>query len=285
MNKKITISFVTNDGYAPYLSTAIYSLIANRNPNKQYALFVFFSSLSKKNIDLLSSLQTDNVTIHFVNFDEYTKDYNSLFYTWAHYTKESYYRLFIPKYFGENFGKIIYLDVDLVVNCDIGELLLETIGPHAVWGALNYSTPDDAEYIRSLGLSYLNYINAGVMVIDCKHFNQMGYFEKAAEIIAERRQFTYIDQDVLNLACNGDIGLIDPSWNLQWNNINHPERFMPEVRSSVKQIIQPRIVHFTIDKPWKRMLNRFGEYYNKYAAENPVYKAWFFELINYKNTR
>ena len=79
MKEKITVAFVTNDGYAPYLSTAIHSLIANRNPNKQYALFVFFSSLSKKNIDLLSSLQTDNVTIYFVNFDEYTKDYNSLF--------------------------------------------------------------------------------------------------------------------------------------------------------------------------------------------------------------
>ncbi len=216
-------------------------------------------------------MQTDHVTMHFVNLDEYTKDYDSLFYTWAHYTKESYYRLFLPKYFGENFGKFLYLDVDLVVNCDIGELLLETNRPFTVFGALNYSTNEDADYIRSLGLSYLNYINAGVMVIDCKRFNQMGYFEKAAEIIAQKRQFTYIDQDILNLACSGDIGLVDPSWNLQWNNMDYPEQFMPEVRNAVTKIIEQRIVHFTIDKPWKRMLNRFGEYYNKYTMQNPVY--------------
>ena len=271
MNNLINIAFVTNDGYAPYLSTAIYSLIVNRDRGKQYALYVFYSSLCQKNIDLLSSLQTDHVTMHFVNLDEYTKDYDSLFYTWAHYTKESYYRLFLPKYFGENFGKLIYLDVDLVVNCDIGELLLETNRPHTVFGVLNYSTPDDAEYIRSLGLSYQSYINAGVMVIDCNRFNRMGYFERAAEIIAQKRQFTYIDQDILNLVCNGDIGLVDPSWNLQWNNMDHPERFMPEVRGAVTQISEPRIVHYTIDKPWKRMLNRFGEYYNKYAMQNPVY--------------
>lgn len=273
MSIPVHVCFVTNDGYAPYLSTAIFSLIYNRDPQREYILYVFYSSLSEKSIRLLSSLQTDGVTIRFVDLEQSTKDFH--FYTWAHYTKESYYRLFIPKYFGENFGKFIYLDVDLVVNCDIGELLSEANGPHAVWGALNYSTPDDTEYIRSLGLSYLNYINAGVMVIDCERFNRLGYFEKAAAIIAEQRQFTYIDQDVLNLACSGDIGLVDPSWNLQWNNMNHPERFMPEVRSAVIQITKPRIVHFTIEKPWKRMLNRFGEYYTKYAAENPVYRHFY----------
>lgn len=272
MNDLISVAFVTNDGYAPYLSTAIYSLTVNRNPNKRYALFVFFSSLSRKNINLLSSLQTENVEIHFVNFEEYTKEYDALFYTWAHYTKESYYRLFLPKYFGASIEKFIYLDVDLVVNCDIGELLEATDDAHTVFGALNYSTPDDADYIQSLGLSYLNYINAGVMVINCTRFNQMGYFEKAAEIIAQKRQFTYIDQDILNMVCRGDIGLIPPSWNLQWNNIDHPEKFMPKVRSSVTQIAQPRIVHYTIDKPWNTMLNRYGEYYKRYEEANPIRK-------------
>lgn len=270
MIDEITVAFVTNDGYAPYLSTAIYSLIINSNPNKHYDLFVFFSCLSKKNIDLLSSLQTENVTIHFVNLDEYTEDYNSIFYTCGHYTKESYYRLFLPKFFGENFGKFIYLDVDLVVNCDIAELLPKTNDFYAVSGALNYSTIEDAEYIQSLGLSCSNYINAGVMVIDCNRFNRMGYLEKAIETIKQRQKFIYIDQDVLNLVCKNDIGLLEASWNVQWNNMDHPERFIPEVQSIVTKISQPRIVHFTIDKPWKHMLNHLGEYYNKYAILNPI---------------
>ena len=272
MNDVITVAFVTDDGYAPYLSTAIYSLIANRSLGKRYALFVFFSSLSKKNIGLLSSLQTENVTITFVNFEEYTKQYNSLFYTWAHYTKESYYRLFLPGYFGKNYGKFIYLDVDLVVNCDIGKLLDEADCSKTVSGALNYSTQDDADYIESLGLSYQSYINSGVMVIDCNRFNKMRYLEKAVELIKQKRQFTYIDQDILNIVCNGDIGFIESSWNLQWNNMGHTERFLPDIRAKVAQIKQPRIVHFTIEKPWKCMLNPLSEYYNKYAALNPVYK-------------
>ncbi len=35
MISEIPIAFVTNDGYAPYLSTAIYSLIANTNTTKR----------------------------------------------------------------------------------------------------------------------------------------------------------------------------------------------------------------------------------------------------------
>lgn len=275
MNNTLSVALSTNDGYAPYLSTAIYSIIANSDSNKHYDLFVFFSSLSKDNIELLSALQTENVAIHFVNFDNFTKEYDSLFYTWAHYTNESYYRLFLPEYFGEmGIDKFIYLDVDLVVNCDIGELMNEADNSRSVYGALNYSTADDAEYIQSLGLSYLNYINAGVMVIDCRQFNQRHYLAKAIEIIRQRRKFIYIDQDILNLVCSGDIGLVSPSWNMQWNNLDCPEKFMPEVRDAVMRITQPRIVHYTIDKPWNCMLNHYGEFYHKYAAMNPVYKRF-----------
>lgn len=74
MNNSINIAFVTNDGYAPYLSTAIYSLIVNRDRRKQYALYVFYSSLCQKNIDRLSSLQTDHVTMYFVNLDTTRKN-------------------------------------------------------------------------------------------------------------------------------------------------------------------------------------------------------------------
>lgn len=273
MNEKITVAFVTNDGYAPYLSTAIYSLIVNRDPEKEYALYAFYSSLSDRSKNLLASLQTGGVAISFVDFGEFTKDYD--FYTWAHYTKESYYRLFLPKYFKEQgVGKFIYLDVDLVVNCDIGELLTAADNSRTVWGALNYSTAEDEQYIRSIGLSYRAYINAGVMVIDCKRFNRMGYFEEAIDLIKQKRQFVYIDQDVLNLVCAGDIGIIDPSWNVQWNNMDRPERFISDIRGTITNITKPRIVHFTIDKPWNCMLNRYGEYYTKYAALNPVYNSF-----------
>lgn len=273
--KEITVAFVTNNEYAPYLSTAIYSLIANRNINKRYHIFVFYTSLSEKSKSLLSSLQINGIEITFIDFEQFTKEYYSVFYTCAHYTKETYYRLFIPKFFGDNFGNIIYLDVDLVVNRDIAELLDEVNNLHTIYGTINYSTEKDYIYIQSLGLSHLNYINAGVMVIDCNRFNKIGYFDKATELIKQQRQFIYLDQDILNTICVGDIGIISPKWNVQWNNISFPERFTPNIRNIVSDISQPYIVHYTIEKPWQQMLNPLGEYYKKYAALNPIYSSFF----------
>lgn len=272
---KIPVVFVTNEGYAPYLSTAIYSLIANRNPSIHYILYIFYSSLSSKSIDLLSALQEDGVEIKFINFEEELRAYESLFRTHSHYTKESYYRIFIPKYFGPDFGRIIYLDVDLIVNCDVSEILAEADRGKTINAAPNYSTEEDAAYIASLGLSPENYFNAGIMTIDCRRFNENGYFEKAIKCMEERRSYIYIDQDVLNQVCEGDIGLLDAAWNVQWNNLDHMERFIPQVRKTIEEIKRPRIVHYTIQKPWKIMLNRYGEYYRQYAERNPVYKQFF----------
>lgn len=268
LSKKIPIAFVTNDGYAPYLSTAIHSVIANRDPQKEYAIFVFYSNLSFKSIKLLESLGRYNVKIICVDLKEQMQPYENLFYTFAHYTQESYYRLFLPLFLGRLYERFIYLDVDLVVNCDIGNILTEADPTKTVNAVLNYSTMEDDNYIKSLGLDTMSYINAGVMVVNCNRYIQSDYFGKAVKCMERREKYLYVDQDVLNQICQGDIGIIDPAWNVQWNNIGTPDKFIAKINELVSNIQSPYIVHYTIDKPWKIMLNELGDYYWKYAKEN-----------------
>lgn len=83
-----------------------------------------------------------------------------------------------------------------------------------------------------------------------------------------KEQYRYVDQDVLNQICEGDIGLIELSWNVQWNNLCTPNKFTAKIKHLVAEIQTPRIVHFTIEKPWKVMLNEYGDYYWKYASGN-----------------
>ena len=268
LSKKIPIAFVTNEEYAPFLSTAIYSLIANSDPKKEYAIFVFYSDLSLKSIELLLSMSGRNIDIKFVDLKEQMQPYEDLFYTCAHYTKESYYRLFIPLFLGRLYERFIYLDADLVVNSDISEILTEADPEKTVNAVLNYSTRQDDRYIKTLGLDTMSYINAGVMVIDCKRYIRSDYFGKAIKCMERKEQYRYIDQDVLNQICEGDIGLLQPSWNVQWNNLCTPNKFTAKIKHLVAEIQTPRIVHFTIEKPWKVMLNEYGDYYWKYAKGN-----------------
>lgn len=267
LRNKIPVVFVTNDGYVPYLSTAIYSLAENRDKNREYAAFVFHSGLSLKSIALLRRLRETGVDIEFVDLEEQLESYKEFFYTCAHYTKETYYRLFIPTFMGKLYDKIIYLDADLVVNCDISEILEAGNSEKTINAALNYSTESDALYIKSLGLTPQSYVNAGVMTIDCKRYVRAKYFEKAVERLKRREELRYVDQDILNLICAGDIGVIEPSWNVQWNFIRQPKKYSSDIRDLITKIDPPHIVHFTFEKPWHVMLNEYGDYYWKYVSK------------------
>ena len=270
LGKKLPVAFVINDDYAPYLSTAIYSLTSNRDPKKEYAIIIFHTGLSLKNIEILKLLETSRVEIEFVDLEEQLRPYEELFRTCAHYTKETYYRLFIPTFLGKFFDRFVYLDADLVVNDDISKLFEEADPEKTVSAVLNYSTKEDADYIRSLGLDPESYVNAGVMVVDCKRYLQANYFEKAIECLRRQETYQYVDQDVLNLICRDDIGILQPSWNVQWNNLGDSQKLIPSVRDLLAFVQPPRIVHYTIEKPWKVMLNDYGKYYQRYVAQNRV---------------
>ena len=276
MNTPIAIAFSTDDNYAPYTSTAIFSLIKNRDRQKAYSVFVFYTCLSQANISLLSMLQTDNVSIHFVNIESYLGEYNDLFYTRAHYSKESYYRFFMPGCLGKAFDYVVYLDDDLIVNCDISNILFKIDRNKTINGVLNYSTQRVSRRLQTLNLSYKSYINAGVLVINCKRFEKLGYFSKAMECIANHRNLACIDQDVLNIICKGDIGLLEPSWNIQWHNLNNLPNLEVDIVKLISNLPNPRIIHYTSDKkPWNCSLNSYGDFYVKYASQNPIYKRFF----------
>ena len=158
------------------------------------------------------------------------------------------------------------------VSFRVGERLLFTEGDPSktVNAVLNYSTRRDDRYIKSLGLDTMTYINAGVMVIDCKRYIQSDYLGKAIKCMERKEQYRYVDQDVLNQICEGDIGLIELSWNVQWNNLGDPQKLIPSIRDLLAFVQPPRIVHYTIEKPWKVMLNDYGKYYQRYVAQNRV---------------
>lgn len=276
MNKKIAVAFVTDDIYAPYTSNAIFSLNVNSNKQDEYKIYIFYSHLTQKNINLLAKLKTKNCSINFVNLEQSVMPYVDLFYTRAHYSIESYYRFFIPHYLGKSFEYFIYLDDDLIINCDLSEIYAEIDNSKTINGVINFSTQTTAKRIQSLNLSKMNYINAGVLVINCKRFEVLGYFQKAIDCLIHNRDLTCIDQDVLNLICVGDIGVINPEWNIQWHNLNKPNNFDFEIEKVISSIKNPRIIHYTSDKkPWNCMLNSYSYFFLKYSSANPIYRLFY----------
>ena len=142
---------------------------------------------------------TFNVTFGGMNarklFDPNGPNFNSQW-TWM-----SLVRLVLP-YLLELEKRVLWLDVDTIVEQDIGELFDRDL-------AGNYVAMVE-EPIRS---KYpFQYHNAGVMLMDLDALRRDGIMWKWLRLI-NREPFTAKDQDVINLICQGEILTLGPEWN------------------------------------------------------------------------
>ena len=121
--------------------------------------------------------------------------------------------------------RVLWLDIDTIVNEDITELFETDLEGCYVAAA--------EEPIRSK--RPFRYYNAGVMIMDLRKLRD----GMAEELIryTNRVEMDFPDQDVINLLCQGRIKAIDPYWN--------SNRWIVEVEN-------PGITHFAADRNYER---------------------------------
>ena len=108
------IVFATDLNYVSYTIVAIQSIINTAWPEDFYEIYILHSDLSEIELDLLQSLEKENLKIKFVNVEKMNALMDKEYYVRAHYSKEMYYRWFIQKFY-HNMKKVLYLDCDIVV--------------------------------------------------------------------------------------------------------------------------------------------------------------------------
>lgn len=85
--------------------------------------------------------------------------------------------------------KIIYLDVDTIINNDIAELYNENITDYEVGVVRDV-------FIFGLRLKK-TYFNSGMILMNMPKIKETGYFQKARDLCANKKM-TFLDQDALN---------------------------------------------------------------------------------------
>ena len=118
----------------------------------------------------------------------------------------------------DEFHKVIWLDIDTIVNEDIGELFDVDMKEYYYAGVI--------EPKKCLGV--FRYINVGVVIINLDYLRKSG---KELEIInyLSRYPLTWPGQDAINLHCQGYIKLLDS----EFNSTNYTQ-----------PCIRPKIYHF-----------------------------------------
>lgn len=119
----------------------------------------------------------------------------------SQWTYMSLMRLALPGIFPKE-ERALWLDVDTIVEQDIGELFDRDL-------AGNYVAMAE-EPVRS---KYpFTYHNAGVMLMDLEALRADNTWRKWIALV-NREPFTAKDQDVINLICQGEILTLGPEWN------------------------------------------------------------------------
>ena len=288
--KTIPVVFATDKNFLPYMYVAISSLIENSSPKNNYDIVILYSDIDEYSQNKIKKLCTQNISIRFFNMSNIIKQHEGLWYTHWSYTEAMYYRFIIPQIF-EEYEKVLYLDGDIIINCDITELYdidLENNWVGAIAdNSIHHEKSPAYDYIPStLHLEREKYFSSGVMVFNVQELLNTNFFNKCIRVLSELKTPIFPDQDVLNIVCDGNIKYIDFTYNFTWNIINHYmniENYVSDEK--FKQIEDakrsPKIIHYCgAKKAWKQPDLPYAEYFWQYARKTPFYE----ELI-YKNIK
>lgn len=272
----IPIFYACDDGFVKYMIVSIKSLIDNADPNKKYCIFILHDNISKEMQRLTLKLANKHVSIKFVNVKRALKKIRKELPLRDYYSKTTYYRMFIANMF-PFLDKVIYIDSDTIVNCDIAQLYSINLANNYV-GACHeqvmVQTDVYGNYVEKvLGIDRNNYFNAGVLLINCNAFRKNKVLSKFISLLNVYNFVVTQDEDYLNVLCHNKVLWLDDGWNVEvYGNIN--------VEEDIK------IIHYImVAKPWHYNDCRLKEYFWKYAKKTCIYNQIKAELDGYSDVQ
>ncbi len=244
----LDIACSCDDRFAQHAGVAIASALAASATPHRMRFWIITSGLAESNVDRLRQI-TDR---HGATLEILPVDLKRLHGApvGGHITLATYFRIFLPELLPESVTKLVYLDADVVVRRDLGELLAQDLGDNLVGAVVN---PRFQRW-SSLGLDpSMGYFNAGILLIPLDVWRRESIQEKLCEIIATRAPILkQHDQDALNIAVAGRWQRLDLRWNQQYSFFLVGARGLGLSPQAYQQLTaDPFIVHYSgSTKPW-----------------------------------
>jgi lipopolysaccharide biosynthesis glycosyltransferase len=255
---RIHICSSIDENYAPHLAVLIRSL-SQTNPGPAICVHVLHDNVfegtqkkveaSAREVQFRWYAVTNHKTLEFKPF--------------LQISRAAYVRLSAPQILPADLPRIIYLDVDMVVNGLIDELWATDLRGLAC-AAVADPGISGKDFATENGLrGDGDYFNSGVMVLDLQMLRAHETFDKAIELIAAPNNYEFPDQDALNVVLWQAWVKLDKKWNFQ-------RRFLYD---GLKHET-PRIIHFTEQtKPWQRQeWHPYAWLYLRNLLRTPFYK-------------
>lgn len=225
----IKIAVVFDDNYLNQALVVVTSVLLNNILSSHTFYFIAVQLSQKGNQFLESFINKFRLKASIINLnDQLFKNLPQ----YCHISRSTYVRLTLDEIL-PNEDKVLYLDCDLLVECDLTKLWTTNFAPHPI-----AAVPERGELQMQLrqhvGMDNGLYINAGVCLINLKKWKELGLKEKCIAWIENNpERATMMDQDAMNAVLLSDIHYLPIEFN--FNPIHQlPERAL---RSHPNRII------------------------------------------------
>ena len=305
-DNNIPVVFSGDNECFGFASVAIQSIMDNSNAGNNYDVFIMGRNIAEDYREKITGMISghNNFSVRYVDMD----DFLDLFEVDADrekikfvFTEAAYYRIWIPKIF-KNYKKIVYLDCDLVVKCDIAELYGADLGNRLLGAAPDigvfcrlYKNHGQADLVQkyigeTLKLaSPYDYIQAGVLLFNVEEMNKTGFFEKCFVFLDKNPKLWFKVQDVINHVCRDTILRFSVNWNMEWHcvfsrkgdplNKVLPKKYFEAYMDARKNT---NIIHFTGGrKPWTEPDRPMANVFWQYARRSPFYETILSDMMIY----
>jgi lipopolysaccharide biosynthesis glycosyltransferase len=269
-----------NAGFNLPLTVMVTSLVANFNPARELKIYVLSLDSGEK--------ERENVRQSVANvrpgLSRVEMQWPVLDPAWfaglpesERFSRDAFSRIFAPDILPPECEKFVYLDSDMIVLADVGELNDSAIAPttlHACLDIFSYRADcrDGVFNWIEMGLpGDAPMFNSGMLVIDVKRWRAKGIRDKVIDYARKNRGRTgLVDQTALNAYFYQDWTMVDPRWNQfdiiypkAWEKCGYSRKTYRRARD------KPCIVHFTgQNKPWHLTVQRPRDtYFFRYLAK------------------
>lgn len=203
---KMNIAFSCDEKYAAFLATTMASILLNSAEDDTFSFHVLDGGLSRLSKAKIAALRKHkDFSIEYIPFD-YNLVANCPI--MAHFSKAAYFRFFIADLIPDA-GRVLYLDVDLIILTSLAPLYSMDIGKNIVAAVPRNRT-------NRLGIEGQLLFNSGVMIQDTAAWRKWKIADKLIATTEKiRDKIEFVDQDVLNYFFHDKYTHIDKKWNVK----------------------------------------------------------------------
>jgi lipopolysaccharide biosynthesis glycosyltransferase len=227
-SKPIVIVVACDNHYMPLLAGLMKSIEINHKSGEHIHFYILDDGVYKKNkIKLQESVSYDVFTIHWVPKEKAIPEGMNIPYDNSSYPLIIHMRMFIPYFIPAEYEKVIYMDVDMIVNDDISKLWETDMQDFTIAAVTDvrlreFGNLHAVENYEQLGFdAKTRYFNTGLILMNTRKWRENDFTPKIFLCIENNRKYAnYPDQYGLNVVFANQCQEIDTKWSwsaAEWN--------------------------------------------------------------------